>query len=124
MCQESCECLSKQNEKQNEVYTDILSDVSLLKEQISLLEDIIKSVIKAEEKDLQTTQSPSTLKEMLLLKYLKSTYKEQQRMYIEKAKGALLGSLSLVNTVANSLNYLGLKLFTTQTPRTQRGMEN
>ena len=124
MCQESCECLSKQNEKQNEVYTNILSDVSLLKDQISLLEDIIKSVIKAEEKDLQTTQSPSTLKEMLLLKYLKSIYKEQQRMYIEKAKGALLGSLSLVNTVANSLNYLELKLFTTQTPRTQRGMEN
>ena len=124
MCQESCECLNTRQEKQKEVYTNILLDVLLLKEQVSLLEDIIKSASEAEEKDSQITLNPSTLKEMLLVKYLKTNYREQQRMSIEKAKLGLLGLLNLVNTVANSLNILELEQSITQMKANHKVMEN
>ena len=124
MCQESCECSNTRQEKQKEVYTNILSDVLLLKDQVSLLEDIIKSASEAEEKDSQITLNPSTLKEMLLVKYLKNNYREQQRTSIEKAKLGLLGLLNLVNTVANSLNILELEQSITRMKANHKVMEN
>ena len=124
MCQESCECLNMQQRKQSEVYINILSDVLLLKDQVSFLEDTIKFALEQEEKDSQITMNHSTLKEMLLVKYLKNNYKEQQRTSIEKAKLGLLGLLNLVNTVANSLNILELKQSIIQTKNSRMAMEN
>ncbi len=117
-------CCKEQDKKPNDLYTNIESAVSLLKEGVLLVEDTTKFVFAARDRGMQAIQNPFTLKEAVLLKYLEKTYMDQQLMYIEHAREALVQMLNHVQIVSECLQNLELRLLSTPIQTKVAAMEN